>query len=508
LSSSRFLASIVESSEDAIITKSLDGFIQTWNNAAQRLFGYAETEIIGRHISTIIPPDRLDEEQHIISQLRNGKRVEHFETIRLKQSGEPIHISLTVSPVIDEEGTIVGASKIARDISDRKQAEERIYGLMASLQESDRRKDEFLAMLAHELRGPLAPLRNMLELMKRADGNEELIEQARSTMQRQLNQLVHLVDDLIDVNRISRNKIELRKERVELASVVHQAVEACRPLADEAQHQLHVRLLREPIYLYADPVRLAQVFGNLLNNACKYTPPGGEISISAEIQGGDVAIRVKDNGMGIPPEKIESVFEMFSQVDRTLEWSQGGLGIGLTLVKRLVEMHDGTVVARSEGAGKGTEFEVRLPFLVNQPEIAAAPAPPPLQDSQDAIRSRNILVVDDNEDAAKSLSMLLKLLGHEVTMAHNGLDAVSAAADQRPEIILLDIGLPELNGYEACRRIRQNSQNEILIIALTGWGQEEDRRKSKEAGFDGHLVKPVDFNSLMNLIRQWEQARI
>jgi PAS domain S-box-containing protein len=384
------------------------------------------------------------------------------------------------------------------DVTIEKEAEKRAYQLMIQLKDADRRKDEFLAILAHELRGPLAPLGNMLEIMRRADCNDDLLQQARNTMEKQLGQLVRLVDDLIDVSRITRNKIELRKELVELASVIHQSVESCRPLAEIANHQLSVTLPPEPVYLHADPVRLAQVFGNILNNACKYTEPGGKFWLAAERQGSDVVVTVKDNGMGIPADKLGSVFEMFTQVERTLERSAGGLGIGLTLTKRLVEMHDGTVTAHSEGPGRGSEFVVRLPVLAEKltdatPEPTAKPTALP----------RRILVVDDNPDSASSLAMLLQITGNETHTAHDGLKAVEAAEKHRPDVILLDIGLPKLNGYDACRRIREEPWGKnMVLVALTGWGQEEDRRKSIAAGFDGHLVKPVDYATLMKLLAE------
>jgi PAS domain S-box-containing protein len=490
------LAAIVNSSDDAIISKNLYGIIQSWNPAAVRLFGYTAEQAVGRHISFLIPAERADEEDRILAQLRAGDRVYHFDTVRVRSDGQPIHVSLTISPIRDEAGRVVGASKIARDITERKLAEERTYALLAQLKEADRRKDEFLATLAHELRNPLAPLRNMLEVMRRG-GNGDLIEQVRPTLERQLGQLVRLVDDLMDVSRIARGKLELRKERVELASVIHQSAEVSRPLAESAGHELIVSLPREPIYLYADPARLAQVFGNLLTNACKYTEPGGRIWVAAARQGGDVVVSVKDTGVGIPPDKLGSVFEMFNQIDRSLERSQGGLGIGLTLVKRLVEMHGGSVEAHSKGTGRGSEFVVRLPVLLEEarPETPTAePAP---------AAARRILVVDDNRDAATSLALLLQLTGNEAQIAFDGLEAVEATAAFRPDVILLDIGLPKLNGYDACRRIREQPWGRgVMLVALTGWGQEEDRRQSKEAGFDHHMVKPVDLAALTALLAE------
>jgi two-component system, chemotaxis family, CheB/CheR fusion protein len=459
------LAAIVESSDDAIISKDLNGVIQSWNAAAQRLFGYTAEQAVGRHISFLIPADRADEEDRILARLRAGERVYHFDTVRVRSDGQPVHVSLTISPVRDEAGRVVGASKIARDITDRKQAEELIYGLMTQLKEADLRKNEFLAMLAHELRNPLAPLLNMLEIMKRGDGNGQVIEQVRSTLERQLGQMVRLVDDLLDVNRITRGKLELRKERVELAPVIYQSVEACRPLVERAKHELHVSLPTEPVYLHADPVRLAQVFGNLLTNACKYTDPGGRIWLTAERQGSEVVVNVKDTGLGIPPDKLASIFEMFTQVDRSLERSQGGLGIGLTLVKRLVEMHRGSVEAYSEGQGLGSELVVRMPALMEKPK-ANTPKPTAEQAPTTAHR---ILIVDDNRDAATPLAVLLKITGNETQTAHDGLAAVEVATAFRPDVVLLDIGLPKLSGHDVCRRIREQSWGKnMVLVALTG----------------------------------------
>jgi signal transduction histidine kinase len=373
-----------------------------------------------------------------------------------------------------------------------------------ALREADRRKDEFLAMLAHELRGPLAPLSNMLEVMKRAGGKQELIQQACGTMERQLGQLVRFVDDLLDVSRITRNKLVLRKERAELASVIQQAIETSRPLAQASRHEVGLTLPAQPIYLDADPVRLAQVFTNLLNNACKYTEPGGRIRLSAEPAGGDVVVRVSDTGLGIPPEQLASIFEMFTQVDRSLERAQGGLGIGLTLVKRLVELHGGTVQAFSEGPGRGSEFVVRLPVLLAQPtdDRPAAAA------RREPAGARRVLVVDDNPDSLESLAMLLSISGNETRTAHDGLEALAEAEGFRPELVLLDIGLPKLNGFDAARRIREQPWGkEMVLVALTGWGQDAHRRKAKESGFDLHMVKPVALESLKELLASLPPGR-
>jgi PAS domain S-box-containing protein len=493
----RLLASIVESSEDAIVSKSLGGMIQTWNAAAERVFGYTAEEAVGRHISLIIPPERIAEEEQIIATLRAGQRVEHFETERLRKDGQKIHVSLTVSPVKANDGRVIGASKIARDVTDRRRLEDSIRKLAVNLAEVDRRKNEFLATLSHELRNPLAPMRNMLEVMKRSAGDSEALQPAIETLERQLGQLVRLVDDLLDLNRITYNRLELRKTNVELASVIHQAVQSQRTFAESAGHELEVKLPVVPIHLHADPVRLTQVFGNLLNNACKYTSPRGRIRVTAELEGSDAVITVEDTGVGLPSDKLDSIFDMFTQIDRSLERSQGGLGIGLTLVKRLVEMHGGTVEARSAGEGHGSEFIVRLPALA-QPSSELV-TPPPI--AAEPVQGRRILVVDDNRDAATSLSMLLQITGNETYMAHDGAEALEAAQEHRPEVMLLDLGLPIMNGYEVCRRVREQPWGrEMVLIALTGWGQEEDRRRSSEVGFDAHMVKPVEYDALTSLL--------
>jgi PAS domain S-box-containing protein len=496
LLTARLLASIVESSNDAIISKSLDGFIQSWNAAAERLFGYTSEQAVGRHISIVIPPERLIEEEQIVASLKEGNRIEHYETERVRSDGERITVSLTISPIKDESGNVIGASKIARDVTERKRLEDDLRRLAADLSAADRRKNEFLATLAHELRNPLAPMSNMLEVLKRSNGDADILKRAHDTIERQLAQMVRLVDDLLDLNRITHDRLELRRSEVELSSVIQQAVEVARPLIDEAGHKLTIDLPDEPIYLNADRARLAQVFGNLLNNSSKYTGPEGTISLTAKRIDGEVVVAVKDNGAGIPQDKLDSIFDMFMQVDRTSEQSQAGLGIGLTLVKRLTEMHGGSIEARSAGEGQGSEFVVRLPVL-SKPTAVSSLEP----EVQDSLAERRILIVDDNRDSADSLAMLLEITGNKTYMAHDGVEALEAIEKYRPEVVLLDIGLPRLDGHEVCRRVREQPWGKnIVIIALTGWGQEDDRRKSEEAGFNGHLVKPVDYDKLLELL--------
>ena len=504
LITARLLASIVESSNDAIIGKSLDGVIQSWNAAAEHVFGYTAEEAVGRHISLVIPPDRIAEEDRIIASLKEGKRIEQYETERVRNDGQRITVSLTISPIKDDAGNVIGASKIVRDVSDRKRLEDDLRRLAADLSENDRRKNEFLATLAHELRNPLAPMSNMLEVVKRANGDGQILKQAHDTIERQLGQMVRLVDDLLDLNRITHDRLELRRSEVELSSVIQQAVEVARPLIDASRQTLTIELPDDPIYLHADRARLAQVFGNLLNNSSKYTRPQGRISLRAQRverdgSGPELVVAVTDNGAGIPPDKLESIFDMFMQVDRNTERSQDGLGIGLTLVKRLAEMHGGTIEARSAGEGQGSEFVVRLPILDKPAQVDRSAS----NESAASKPQRRILIVDDNRDSADSLAMLLEITGNETYMAHDGVEAIEAVEKYRPEVVLLDIGLPKLDGHEVCRRVRQQVWGkDITMIALTGWGQEDDRRKSEEAGFNGHLVKPVDYDKLLEMLGQ------
>jgi CheY-like chemotaxis protein len=371
--------------------------------------------------------------------------------------------------------------------------------LFVELQEADRRKDDFLATLAHELRNPLAPIRNSLHILRLSGELTPAGERVHEMMERQVNCLVRLVDDLLEVSRISRGKIELRKENIAVAAIIRQAVETSRPLIDAAGHQLAISLPTEVLTLHGDLVRLAQVVSNLLNNSARYTETGGQIWLNARRDGSEVVISVRDTGKGIPPEKLPKVFDMFLQVDPTFSHGQGGLGIGLTLVKRLTEMHGGRVEAKSHGAGHGSEFLIRLP-------LAASPMPTPnplpaAAGNAEPLEQRRILVVDDNRDVADSLAMLLRCLGAEVTIAYSGKEAIESVPAFSPHVVLLDLGMPDVDGYDVARQIRQTIKNRNLrLIALTGWGQEADRRRTAEAGFDHHLVKPVDPEALEALL--------
>jgi len=377
------------------------------------------------------------------------------------------------------------------DITEQKKAEQ-------ALKDADRRKDEFLATLSHELRNPLAPLRNSLAVLQRSVGDPELFEKVGGVMERQLGHLVRLIDDLLDVSRISLDKLTLRLEPTNLAAVIEHAVEGCRPAAERAGHLIELRLPEFAVKLQADRARLSQVFSNLIGNACKFTPDGGHVLVAARIDGDRVVVSVRDDGIGIVADDLGRVFEMFAQVDESFERTNGGLGIGLTLVRRLVGMHGGTVVAKSAGLGQGSEFVVTLPLA---PARAAAPSGAEADGSAASTQRMRMLVVDDNGDSAESLALLLALAGHETHVAHDGPEALTRADALRPDAVLLDLGLPGLNGYEVCRRLRDEAwAREIPIIAITGWGQDEDRQRSKDAGFDAHLVKPVVFEELTALL--------
>ncbi|HTA66518.1 MAG TPA: PAS domain S-box protein [Xanthomonadaceae bacterium] len=613
------LAAIVESSDDAIVSKDLNGIIRSWNRGAERLFGYTSDEAVGRSITLIIPPDLIEEEQKILQQLRRGERIEHFETLRMTKAGRRLDISLTISPIRDHENRIIGVSKIARDITELKRAQEalardalllanvrdaivvadlegivthwnagaqrlfgwtsdealgrhysdripaparaqvtedirlhatgmewsgeyeawrkdgsrvwidarigaladargRMTGILGlanditerrqaeeALRVADRRKDEFLALLAHELRNPLAPLRNGLQVMRLAAGDADAVAKVRAMMDRQLSHMVRLVDDLLDLSRIGQNKMELRRALVPLKDVIDSAVETARPAIEAADHQLTVILPAGDALLDADLTRLAQVFSNLLTNSAKYTEQGGHIWLTGERCEDEVVVTVTDTGIGIPAEALPNVFDMFSQVDRSNERATGGLGIGLALVKGFVEMHGGSVTAESEGRGKGSQFEVRLPTAT----AAIDPVRPARRESEAAhVSGRRILVVDDNEDAARSMARVLTLQGDEALAVHDGFGAIDVVETFRPHVILMDVGMPRMNGYEVSRRIRECPWGRTaVIIAVTGWGQDVDRVESREAGCDGHLVKPVDLQELARLMEVLISAR-
>jgi len=475
---------VMDSMPQKIFTAKPNGDVDYFNPQWTEFTGLPFERIRDWGWTQFIHPDDLAENVRVWQQAIDSGEPFLFEHRFRRADGEyRWHLSRAVA-LKDTGGKVLMWVGSNTDIQDVK--------------ESDRRKDEFLAMLAHELRNPLAPIRNAVQVMRLTGGDGTAVQSVSEMMERQIGQMVRLVDDLLDVSRISRGKIELRKGRVELASVVNHAVEAARPLLESKDHELTVTLPPQPIYLNADPTRLTQVVGNLLNNACKFTDKGGRIWLAVEREGGQAVIRVRDTGIGIAAGELPRIFEMFTQVDTSLERSVSGLGIGLTLVKNLVEMHGGTVEVHSAGIGQGSEFVVRLPI-----RIETLKPPPEPTVSEPTTTRRRILVVDDNRDSAESLALLLKLTGNETHTAYDGLEAVEAAATFRPEVVLLDIGLPKLNGFEAARKIREQPWGKgMVLMALTGWGQDEDRKKSREAGFDGHLVKPVDHVALTKLLAE------
>ena len=419
---------------------------------------------------------------------RDGFRLEY----RMRgRDGEYRRALCTAAPRLAADGHFLGHVGSIIDIAERKEAED-------ALRDADRRRDEFLATLAHELRNPLAPISYGLHVMSLANTAPESVARVREMMERQVHQMVRLIDDLLDVSRISRGTIELRPEWLDLASVALDALETSRPLIQARAHRVEVRTPAEPVLVHGDATRLAQAVSNLLNNAAKYTPRGGHICLAVERDGdGSAVVSVTDDGVGIPTHMLSQVFDLFVQVDPSLEKAQGGLGIGLTIVRRLVELHGGTVEARSAGPGAGSQFVIRLAAAATPRH--ALPAPRGAGNAALA-RTRRILVVDDNRDSALALAMMLRMMGHEAHTAHDGHQALETAAAVRPHMVLLDLGMPGLSGYDTCRRMREQPWAKgAAIVALTGWGHEDDRRRSREAGFDEHLVKPVDLAALTKL---------
>jgi signal transduction histidine kinase/ActR/RegA family two-component response regulator len=405
----------------------------------------------------------------------------------------------------DESDELLGYMKVMRDQTERKQMEDELRRVAADLSEADRRKNEFLATLAHELRNPLAPIRTGLELLRLSGDDPQETAEIRDVMERQAQQMMRLIDDLLEVARITQGKLELRTATVALSDIARSAVDASRPFIDEGGHELIVALPPEPIRLVADPHRLQQVFSNLLNNAAKYTPDGGRIELAATVEEEGVAVSVRDDGIGIPSEMKDRIFEMFAQIDRSMERSYSGLGIGLTLVKRLVEMHGGRIEVHSEGRNQGSEFVVRLPTEGARAERETTDERPKAEAPAGGLR---VLVVDDNRPAADILAKVIRLLGNEVRTAYDGREGVAVADEFRPEVILMDLGMPNMNGYEATREIRRfDWGGGVMIVALTGWGQDEDRRRTEEAGFDRHLVKPVEPSTLQKLLAETRKTR-
>lgn len=455
--------------------------------------GFTPAQVLGQDDAGICERPEDAQRLHALKRKVIDSGVGERQEVNLRFNGVDHDYDMRVEPLRDTGRRISGIICVAVDITDRKRAER-------ALREADRHKDLFIATLAHELRNPLAPILNAATALRAQAPADASAAQCSAVIERQVAQMARLLDDLLDVSRVASGRLLLRPEPLLLQGLIDEAVETARPLIDAAGHVLQVRLPDAALRLHGDRLRLSQVIANLLTNAAKYTHSRGRIEVQAAREDDQVVVRVSDSGIGLASEHLHSVFEMFGQVDAAIERSQGGLGIGLALAKGLVEMHGGSIRAFSEGPGRGSEFVVRLP-LARDPSLQAGEAPLRRPDAVAPTPGRRILVVDDNRDAAQTLAMLLSVSGHEVQTAHDGVEALALAAAWNPEVVLLDIGLPRLNGYEVCRTLRQRQGGPgLLVVAVSGWGQDQDRRRSAEAGFDAHLVKPVQHARLEALL--------
>jgi PAS domain S-box-containing protein len=479
------LAAIVQSSDDAIVSKSLDGIIRSWNLGAERMFGYSAAEAIGRHITLIIPEERRAEEDMVLGKIRRGEVVDHFDTVRRTKDGRLLNISLTISPLRDASGRIIGASKIARDITERKQMDQALRHLVEELRSADQKKDEFIAMLAHELRNPLSAIAVAADLLARSKIDDRKARFAVPAIERQLRQLRRLVDDLLNMARITSGKLVLRKEPLELRQFATDTVEDYRALAGPG---VTIEVQGSEGFVDADPARLKQMIENLLDNAIRYG--GKRIAVTIEAREHLVRLAVQDDGQGISPELLASLFTPFVQGAQPADREQHGLGLGLALVQRLASLHGGAVEATSEGARKGSTFTIALPLA--KPSIAAAQ-----QNASAALSKHRVLVVEDEVDSRECLKLLLETEGHAVALSSTGASALAEAATFQPDIALVDVGLPDMDGYEVARRLRAlPGGKEVKLIAITGFGGEKDRRRARQAGFDVHVTKPVSYEQL------------
>ncbi len=476
----------------AIFMLNEEGMITSWNTGAQRIKGYAPEEIIGRHFSRFYPPEDIDAGKpwEALATARKDGRVE-TEGWRVRKDGQKFWARAVITALYDSDGHLRGFAKVTQDLSQQRHARE--------LEKTAQHVNEFIAMLAHELRNPLAPIRNAVRVMDRAPPADPVQEKMRRTIDRQSEHLARIVDDLVDVSRITRGTLAVEHHIVDLADVVARAVETVVPMIEQAKHVLNVDVPPGSIFVSGDTGRLTQVAANLLTNAVRFTPAGGRIWVKGSKQGKEAVLSLRDNGRGIAAENLNNIFNMFVQGRDPLHRVGGGLGIGLALARRIVALHHGSIEALSEGEGKGSEFIVRLPLCLRPAAAEDAPSISPVQDPKKRVDSKRILVVDDNVDAAHTLNELLLALGHETRVAYDGPEALLAADDFHPSIVLLDIGLPGISGYEVAKRLRTRTSQVMKIIAVTGWGQDIDRERSREAGFDEHLVKPVAESALLSL---------
>ncbi|WP_426102231.1 hybrid sensor histidine kinase/response regulator [Massilia sp. TSP1-1-2] len=491
-------AAIFADQSDAIIVTDGQGKVREFNPAAERMLGYRSAEAIGADMGQFYRPEDATQVRQAVQRAVTGEWEWRGDLVFVRRDGSEGCSEAVIKPLRDRKGNSYGAVSVHRDMTERQRDAAQLRALNAQLADADRRKDEFLATLAHELRNPLAPLRNVLEIFKLQASSNAQMQWAQQVFERQMNQVTHLVDDLMEVSRITQGRLELRREPVALTAVMQDAVQAVQERLAAAGHRLEMHLPIEPVTLEADPTRLVQILTNLLNNAIKYTPDGGLIVFSGERRGAEAAITVRDSGIGIAPENLDKVFTMFAQLEPGLDRAQGGLGIGLSLVRGLVALHGGRIRASSEGTGRGSQFALYLPLPAAPLQVAEVPAAAP--QAIDALR--RVLVVDDNADGADTLQMALEMLGYRVQCAYNGTSALALAQQFLPHAVVLDIGLPDMDGYQVARRLRTEPWGrEVILIAATGWGQDADRKAAVAAGFDHHLVKPVDFMALDKLLR-------
>jgi PAS domain S-box-containing protein len=502
------LAAIVESSEDAIVSKTLDGIILSWNSGAKRLFGYEPREAVGQPITLIIPPDRQAEERAMLERLRRGERIEHFETVRVTKDGRSLQISLSISPVRDAQGCIIGASKVARDITGQKEAEEALREAKRAAEEANHAKTQFLAMLSHELRTPINPILLAVTAMLERPEDPEYLRPTLEMIRQNVNLLTRLIDDLLDVMRIVRGKMPMHWQVADAHRLINQAIEVCRSEVVEKGQRLETDLSAVQHYVNADEDRLQQVFWNLIKNAVKFTPVGGAITIRTRNRddlGGPtrrLVVEVSDTGIGIDSDAVSIIFDPFQQGEATITRSYGGLGLGLSICRGIVEAHGGTLEAVSAGKGKGATFRVALQALeTSGSEIQDDPAPNARATQERRSPSLRILVVEDEPATLRLMGRLLRGLGHSVTTASTIKETLDALEMGKFDVIVSDIGLPDGSGLELMRRV-VSRHGPVPAIALTGYGMEEDVRRSRDAGFAAHLTKPIDFAKLEAMIRQ------
>ncbi|MBN8422771.1 MAG: PAS domain S-box protein [Verrucomicrobia bacterium] len=510
ISPDHLLSAIVDSSDDAIVSKNLQGIVTSWNKGAERIFGYTAQEMVGSSITRLIPVDRQEEEPRILAKLQKGEHVDHFETQRLRKDGNIIEVSLCISPMENTAGIVVGASKIARDITPQKRLSEQLRLAALEAETQSRMKDEFLATLSHELRTPLQAILGWTQMLITCPCGEKEIKQGLEVIDRNAHAQTRIIEDLLDMNRILSGKVRLDVQRVELQSVIGEAVEALRPAAHAKSLRIHPLLDPMAPPVLGDPGRLQQIVWNLLSNAVKFTPAGGEITVALQRVNSHLEISITDSGVGIPAEFLPHVFERFRQFDSTTTRRHGGLGLGLAIVRHLTELHGGTVRARSAGENAGSTFTVLLPLAVlhSEPDSGIQQHPASTRASSSSaplplLQQVSLLVVDDEEDARAMLAKMLSKAGAKVTTASSARQALDLLRTQVPHVIISDIGMPGQDGYDLIREIRSHSEKEgghIPAIALTAYTRTEDRIKAISAGFQMHLSKPADSVELITMV--------